>query len=381
MFFGVRDNYRDFERRGEVLAYISRIYFETGELEQALEGYQRLREKGQDDPQKREGLIGMARCKSRMDQHEQALALYEEALATARFIEERAEARVGIDVEYTYLGRHNQALKGFEQIIFDNPRSRFSAAAWYELGLLYKDFHEHAGLDSIVLDSVAMPHFQLNSKRIEQFKGLSQHMTALQLAEMCFTKVRGDDPNSELVPAAQVQIDEVRTLSNIFEQMEASDSSSSRDALARLQFLLAEYYETAGELEKARAGYERVLFEYPRTIWVPKATLNVAQLSAALGDSARSRQALELVVGNFPETRYADQARRELGLPVPERTDGFYLDELAAYSPPRIQRAAAGAGPAGAGAALGTGRGAIGQESWLQMRRRIWQVRAAGGGA
>ena len=100
-----------------------------------------------------------------------------------------------------------------------------------------------------------------------------------------------------------------------------------------------------------------------------------------VGDSARARQALKLVVDNFPDTRYADMARRRLGLSVPDRPANFYLDELAAYTPPKIERAA-GTGPGGVIAP--GGRPEPGQETWLQMRRRFYWERngsAAGGGA
>ena len=172
-------------------------------------------------------------------------------------------------------------------------------------------------------------------------------------------------------------VEDVQNLYSIYEQIEASDSTTSHNALARLEFLLAEYHENTGEIEFARAGYERVILQYANTIWVPKAALNIATTSAQLGDSTRYRQSLELVVDNFPDTRYADRARRLLGFPVPERPPGFYLDELAAYTPPKIRRkeAAAIGGAAKAGAP--------GQETWLQMRRRLWRNRfgTSGGGA
>ena len=266
---------------------------------------------------------------------------------------------------------------GFEEIILEYPRTEFSAASWYELGLLYKGYSDNALLDSIQVDSTGLLVFGLNSKTLEPLKELSQDLLSLSLAEKAFGNVRRADSYSPLAEPSGLNIEDVKMLYQIVEQMEASDSLTSRDALARLQFLLAEYYETSGQLQMARAGYERLIFEYPNTIWTPKAALNLGRLSAELGDTVRFTQALELIVLNFPQTRYADQARREMDLPVPERPPGFYLDELAAYSPPKITRAPTAVGAAGAA----TGA-APGHETWLQMRRRLWRQRfGTGGGA
>ena len=88
--------------------------------------------------------------------------------------------------------------------------------------------------------------------------------------------VRREDPNSVYIEDADNQIKDVRDLFTIYQQIEASDSTTNRDALARLEFLLAENNESKGQLAVARAGYEKVLFEYPHTIWAPKAAINIA---------------------------------------------------------------------------------------------------------
>jgi len=376
VFLGIKDNYPKFELKGDVLSYIARISYDLGDFETALTHYELLEKDGKNEVQKREGLIGRARCHSRMEDHEKALEIYQHALETAEFKEDRAEALVGINVEYTFMGRPAEALDGFEKIILENPRTEYSAAAWYELGLLYKGYSDNALLDSIPVDSVELLVFGLNSKTLEPLKSLSQDLLSLHLAERAFGNVRRADSYSPLVEPTLKNIEDVKMLYSIVEQMEASDSTTSRDALARLQFLLAEYYETSGDLENARIGYERLIFEYPNTIWTPKAAMKVGELAAELGDSLRFRQAMELVIANFGETRYADQARRILELPVPERPAGFYHDELAAYSPPRITRKVPEITTTGAP----VGGAAPGHETWLQMRRRLWRQRFGRGG-
>jgi len=378
---GVRDNYPKFDGRGEVLSLIARIYFDNKDYASSLPIYEMLYKDGDNSAQRREGVIGMGRCTSNLGRHEEALKYYQAALLESRYAEERAEAQLGIDEEYVYLGRVQAALDGFEQIVEDIPRTEYSAAAWFQIGKIYKDFVRFEGMDSIALDSVALKIFTLNSKSLEPMAGLSQRLLAYKLAEMAYHKVRSEDPYSVFADETEPELEDVRDLYSIYEQIGASDSTSSADALARLEFLLAENDESNGRLELARARYERILFEYPNSIWIPKAALNAARTNAMLADSTRWRQTLQLVIENFPDTRYADRARRELAIPVPDRPPNFYLDELAAYTPPKIERKAAGA--AGPGGALAPGaRPRPGQESWLQYRRRLWREKThPGGGA
>ncbi|MEA2062992.1 MAG: hypothetical protein U9P14_04790, partial [Gemmatimonadota bacterium] len=373
VFSGVRENYPKFKLKGELLSFIAKTSYELGDYETSLGNYEQMMKEGKTDTQKREGLIGTARCHSRLEQHERALEIYNSALESAKFPEDRAEASLGIDVEYTFLGRSAEAAKGFEEIILEHEKTRYSAAAWYELGLLYKGFKDDPFQDSIPLDSVALPVFGLDSTKMARLEGLSQDLLSLSLAKTAFGNVRRNDTYSPLAGPAQQHIDDIDLLYDIVEQMEASDSSSSRDALARLQFLQAEYYESTGEMGRARAGYERLVFEYPGSIYTPKTIMKMFEISDELGDSVRAGQSLELLVACFPETRYADQARRLLGLPVPERMEfGFYFDELAAHRPAKIV--------ASREAAIAAGMEVPEHETWLQMRRRLYIQSLTGGG-
>ena len=370
----VRDNYPKFKEKKEVLTYLAHIEYDVGDFEKALGAYETVYKERGNKNQHREGLLGMARCESKLGKHQEALDRYQDALKLAEFEDERAESRLGFYEECTYLGRSAEALKGFEKIIIDVPRSEYSAAAWYELGLIYRDYILQESLDSIQVDSVSLKVFKFTVKQLEPYQGLSQRLISYKLAERAMRNLHSDDPYSTLSEQADKEIAGVLDLYAIYEQMEASDSTSSRDALARLQFLLAEHQESTGEIELARAGYERLIFEFPNTIWVPKAVLNIARTSLQLGDSLRHKQALQLIIDNYPETRYADRARTRLGEQVPDRPAGFYLDELAAYTPPKIVREVKGA-PGAPGV-----KPAPGQESWLQMRRRLWRATLGGGG-
>ena len=373
VFQGVEQNYDDFKLRDQVLSYLARISVETDDYESALKYYNVMADKGHTGDAKREGLNGMGRSLSLLGRHEEAHDIYQKAFAKAKFPEEKAQALLGLNIERTYLESPDKALEGLKNLIVQYPGNEFTASAWFELGLLYKQHRDTPGVDSIRVDSVSLAPFRMDSTKLAAIEPLSQDLLSLSLAEKSFDQVRSAYPQTPLVDASLQEADESARLYSIVEQMEASDSSSSRDALARLQFLMSEYQYTSGRTDLAIMGYERLIFEYPNTIWTPKAAMNLAYLSKETGNDKRYREALDLVIEHFPDTRYADLARLELDMPVPEREEGFYFDELAAYTPPKIERraGAAGFGPGGAGAP--------GHETYLQMRRRLWWSRGEGG--
>ena len=372
VFQGVEQNYDDFKLRDQVLSYLAKINIETENYEEALRYYTMMADKGHSDDAKREGLNGMGRSLSALDRHEEARDIYQEALRKAKFPEEKAQALLGMNIETTYLESADKSLDGLKELIVDYPGNEFTASAWFELGLLYKQHRDLPGVDSIRVDSVSLAPFRMDSTKLAEIEPLSQDLLSLRLAEMSFDQVRSAYPQSQLIDLSLDEADESSRLYSIIEQMEASDSSSSRDALARLQFLMSEYQYSSGRTDLATMGYERLIFEYPNTIWTPKAAMNLAYLANETGNEKRYREALELVIEHFPDTRYADLARLDLDMPVPEREEGFYFDELAAYSPPKIERRGgeAGFGPGGAGAP--------GHETYLQMRRRLWWSREGG---
>lgn len=106
------------------------------------------------------------------------------------------------------------------------------------------------------------------------------------------------------------------SLLDAFSQQKAGDRTP-----AEAMFLLAEVHNlNLGDYDKAMMLYQQVHDSFPATDWAAKALFAKAWiLRNARSDTAASMPVLRQVIAEYPETEYADESRRWLGLPVPKR--------------------------------------------------------------
>ncbi|MEO0074463.1 MAG: outer membrane protein assembly factor BamD [candidate division WOR-3 bacterium] len=90
---------------------------------------------------------------------------------------------------------------------------------------------------------------------------------------------------------------------------------------AHIEFLLAEIYSlNLGDYERAEQQYQHVYERFPESELAPKALLARAWIKRSVRrDTAAAEPILRRLIAAYPETEYADEARRWLGLPVPRR--------------------------------------------------------------
>jgi len=90
---------------------------------------------------------------------------------------------------------------------------------------------------------------------------------------------------------------------------------------AEAMFLIAEVNNlNLGDYEKAMDLYQKVHDSFPDTDWAAKALFAKAWiLRNVKNDTAGAEPLLREEISEYPETEYADESRRWLGLPVPKR--------------------------------------------------------------
>lgn len=90
---------------------------------------------------------------------------------------------------------------------------------------------------------------------------------------------------------------------------------------AHIEFLLAEIYSlNLEDYERAEQQYRQVHERFPENELAPKALLARAWIARSIRkDTAAAEPILRRLIADYPETEYADEARRWLGLPVPRR--------------------------------------------------------------
>ncbi|MBN2465146.1 tetratricopeptide repeat protein [candidate division WOR-3 bacterium] len=90
---------------------------------------------------------------------------------------------------------------------------------------------------------------------------------------------------------------------------------------AEAMFLIAEVNNlNLGEYDKAMELYQKVYDSFPDTDWAAKALFAKAWiLRNVKDDTSGAEPLLRQEISEYPETEYADESRRWLGLPVPKR--------------------------------------------------------------
>jgi peptidoglycan-associated lipoprotein len=100
-----------------------------------------------------------------------------------------------------------------------------------------------------------------------------------------------------------------------------SQQQSGKREPAEALFLLAEVNNlNLEDYDKAMNLYQKVHDSFPETDWAGKALFAKAWIARNVKhDTATAQPLLAQVIAEYPETEYADESRRWLGLPVPKR--------------------------------------------------------------
>lgn len=119
-----------------------------------------------------------------------------------------------------------------------------------------------------------------------------------------------------------------------------TSGDASGRAPAKAKFLLAEVHNlNLGDYDEAMRLYQSVYDSFPETEWAPKALLAKAWIQRSVkADSATAAEVLRRIIAQYPETEYADEARRWLGLPVPKRTVASPTPAVVPQAPPNMPK-------------------------------------------
>jgi TolA-binding protein len=284
----------DTKWRDEGLLRMAQCQFYMENYDEALEKFQELVAAASTLSLKREGYFWIASSFSEIGRYQDAADAYIELLAGELTDEEIIRARIGLGRQFILLDRIDDALEIFELITFDYSKTAEAAEANYRRGKLYLE---------VLQDS---------ERAREEFK-----------------KGYRNAPNSEYGKLCEEKWSEVERLRKLREFIDEKDLQSI-DELAQAHFLVAEfYYYQLADPEQALSGFQTVIDSFPDSPWAPKASFTRAWIfEKEVGDSIASRQAYQMLIDRYPDTRYADFARMEMDVELPERPIAFYEDEL-----------------------------------------------------
>jgi len=178
---------------------------------------------------------------------------------------------------YARLMEIDRALEGYRKVAEDYPKTRYAAQAYYQMGMIYQR----------TLDS-------------------------LSLAKDYFNKARSEDPRGSFSAKAEARSEEIDKL----ESYRKAKTDSPDTA-----FLLAELYLfDLSQPDSALTEYKRILDQFPGSKFAPKAAYAIGWIfENVMEDSMEARGYFEKVLKEYPESPYAEDVRRRLGVNDPAR--------------------------------------------------------------
>jgi TolA-binding protein len=211
-----------------------------------------------------------------------AITLYRSLLGSANQSGDLAKIELRIALAEMTLKHYEQAEKRFGDIAQKYPRTEESATAYYQIGILQQEVHKNLGK-----------------------------------ARELYDKSRNEFSNAKVAGDALKRSTSIGLLTDYRKTL----SSGKKEELAQSQFLLGELYLfDLINLDSARVAYKRVVTEFPRSDYAPKAEYALAWIAENVQkDSAQAQGLYRKLIQDYGDTDYADAGRRYLGLPVPER--------------------------------------------------------------
>jgi len=198
---------------------------------------------------------------------------------------------------------YDKAIKGFSDIIFNYPGSRYAADAQYYLANAYFEKRDYSQaiieFDFFIRNFTTSPFFEnaliklalsylRQSSNIERDQ--SQLLKAQELLEEVTDRFQDSQYRSEIENA----------LAELAER------------LAHKDFAAAHLYFRASEYEAAIIYYEHIINKYPKTSWAQKAKLELAIAYAKTGKQVKAKQLLEELINDNSNSELQKKAQAQL---------------------------------------------------------------------
>ncbi|OYD16593.1 hypothetical protein CH330_02415 [candidate division WOR-3 bacterium JGI_Cruoil_03_51_56] len=215
--------------------------------------------------------LKVAACLLEQGNYKQAIAQVDDVLGRYRELDDEANLLLGRSL--AEVGRDKEALETWAKV---RGRSNFGAEAFFRIGKYHEEHNDFA------------------------------------LARVYYDTAKSRRANSDYGVLA------VKRLA-LLDAFALGDSSEREPAKA--MFLLAEVHNlNLGEYDEAMRLYQAVHDSFPQSKLAPKGLFAKAWiLKNVKNDTGIALELAEKIIKEYPETDYADESRRWLGLPVPKR--------------------------------------------------------------
>ncbi|MCZ6635596.1 MAG: tetratricopeptide repeat protein, partial [bacterium] len=209
---------------------------------------------------------------------EEAQQMYERILKIKRLKIYTPEVRIKQANLHTLLGQHEAALESYEAIAKDNPRTQYSAEAYYRMGLIEQKYR----------------------KDLDQAKDY-------------FNKASREKRSSDAAIQAIQRGKDLSALERYIKQIEKE--KGGKRSLPPMFELAELYLFRLGELDSALVTYRRALTvaDTVDVSYAPKALFSIGVIQAdSLENQTEARETFQKLIDTYPLTDYAIEARKRI---------------------------------------------------------------------
>lgn len=340
------------EIRVEAILDVADMSARLGQYQAAETAFRRAASESRDYTGEYKGMIGAARMLMRQGEFSDALASLRDLRANANNKEFFGDIGLEIANLYRDMGDYDAALQQYKFVDTTYPRTEVSARSYYQLGLLYETRLLNYDSARVAYNkgrteypmALVTPELVRRADYLNRYFQFTSQMwrydslrTAILAAPDSTRAMKPDTLRPAPVTPAppgnpgrtdisdlreREQAESVRRLPPVQLSAAEKDPDSLFAMIGQLEDEMATlFYATIGRTDSALFWYQRVLREYPDGPYIPRVLYTLAQIYAQ--DSTRSRSSLDSlyreIVRRFPDSDFADESRKLLGLPPEAR--------------------------------------------------------------
>ncbi len=256
-----------------------------------------------------------ARCLFSLKEFTNAIRELETVLDSRIKSNFRYQAAMLLGKAYQGNGRYDEALKLYQSLLKrESGQERTSAIELEIVNCLAQNAPARNAIREYQELSKKYARTPVSSSALFRVGQIFEDQQELDSALSYYNKARNENPDPLIRDAALKKSADISLLLTYRQQ---SDQQAAEQS-AKLQFLMAEHYLFGlRQADSALATYTRVASGFADQPLAPKAWYAAAWTARNyLSDTLRSDSLFSVLIGRYPQTRYANGARLMLGLPV-----------------------------------------------------------------
>ena len=329
-FLDAADNAPTREQRAYAFLNAAEMYNKMEDYAKAEDAYARATSQSPNYLGEYKGEIGVARMLSKQGKYEESLELLEDLREDTNNKEFYGEIELEIANIYRDRGTLADAVEQYRYVDTAYARTEFSANSYYQLGLLYENvvgLYDSArvaytkGRTEAGQNSTVAP---LLTRRADYM--IKHAAFSAEIRKMDSLRIYWLTPRDTVAPA----VDSTAQDTSGGKKVGVADSAKAKvpqlpplpldSVLTRMASAKSElatlFYTGIGRTDSALYWYRNLITDHPKNPLVPRAIFSIAQIYRQDSTVARSEvdSLYHQLVDQYPQTQYAAEARRELGM-------------------------------------------------------------------